>query len=138
METQELKIYSDGGSRGNPGPAASAFVVIKNGELIHKENKFLGVKTNNFAEYTAVLMSMEWLVKNNNKTTVSVLHYVDSELVANQLSGKYKIKSKNLIPLVSKIIFLLNNYKGKVKYIPVRRVKNVLSDALVNEALDEN
>ena len=61
MEKGELKIYCDGGARGNPGPAAAAFLVVENGKTIHEDSKFIGKTTNNVAEYTAVMMDFKWL-----------------------------------------------------------------------------
>jgi len=96
----ELKIYCDGGARGNPGPAAGAFVVLADNKEIAAEGKSFRVATNNEAEYGAVIMAMTWLLKNN---AASVVFYLDSELVVKQLNGVYKIKSKKLLPLAAKI-----------------------------------
>lgn len=138
MRKTVLKIYSDGGSRGNPGPAASAFVVFKNDKMLHKEAKPIGEKTNNYAEYFAVLMALRWLIKKLNQKNVSVKYYLDSELVVNQLKGHYKVKSKNLAPLVLKVFKMMKSFSGSIEYKAVRRENNKISDKLVNESLDEN
>src|SRR3989339_1468923 len=96
MEKENLVIYCDGGSRGNPGPAASAFVAIDKNTIIHKESKFLGNETNNVAEYTAVLLAVSWLSKNLIFNHRYLIINLDSQLVERQLNKKYKIKNKNL------------------------------------------
>ncbi len=134
-----LKIFTDGGSRGNPGPAASAFVVIRGGVELFKDSKFLGDATNNTAEYQALLMAFEWLSANmyiyaNQK----LLFFLDSELVVKQMTGVYKIKDKNLQTLSKKIFNIKKLFSSKVTFIAVRRELNTRADFLVNECLDEN
>ncbi|MGD8743980.1 MAG: ribonuclease HI family protein [Candidatus Woesebacteria bacterium] len=139
MSKGGLQIYCDGGARGNPGPAASAFVVEKAGERVFKDSKFLGENTNNFAEYTAVIMALEWLVQSRDKIKEDeVEFFLDSQLVASQLSGRYKIKSKTLKPLAIKVKEMERESGKKIKYNFVRRKNNKVSDALVNDVLDEN
>lgn len=136
--TVRLKIYCDGGARGNPGPAAAAFVVIKNATVEHKEAEYLGERTNNEAEYAAVIMALNWLRDNNRLTTEKeVVFYLDSELVVKQLSGEFKIKSKKLLPkfLLAKELEKVIGFK--IVYISVPREKNKLADFLVNKALDQ-
>lgn len=129
-----LKIFCDGGARGNPGPAASAIVVSKDGKVIFKNSKYLGVATNNVAEYNAVLLGLNYLEKNPSDVTF----VLDSELVTNQLSGNFKVKNENLKKLFQGIKFLENKLKTKISYTHVLREKNRLADFLVNKALDEN
>lgn len=138
MENFSLKIYCDGGARGNPGPAASSFVVEKQGKVIHKESKFLGTGTNNVAEYNAVVLAVNWLDKNFNFPGEKVLVVLDSELVARQLSGTYKIKNENLRNLFYTIKNLEEKISTKIIYISVPRSKNKIADFLVNKTLDEN
>jgi ribonuclease HI len=133
-----LKIYSDGGSRGNPGPAASAFVVYKKGKIFHKDGMFIGKKTNNYAEYFALLMVFNWLIKELNNEDILVKYYLDSELVVNQLKGRYKVKSKNLIPLFSEASEKIKRFSGRIEFYAIKREINKYSDKLVNEILDEN
>ncbi len=133
-----LIIYGDGGSRGNPGPAAAAFVVHEDGRVLHEEGFFLGETTNNVAEYTCVIKALEWMnqesrIKNQESR---IIFYLDSELVVKQLMGIYKIKSKNLIPLARKIKEMENDLAIKIKFVNVPREKNTEADLLVNQTLD--
>lgn len=139
-EDKELKIYSDGGARGNPGPGASAFVVEKEGRVIHREGKYLGKTTNNLAEYSGALMGVGWLEKNISdfKNIKKVNYFLDSELVVNQLSGKFKIKNENLRNLFYAIKEIEKRIPLKIFYHAIPREKNKLADLLVNKTLDEN
>ncbi|MFZ5932814.1 MAG: ribonuclease HI family protein [Patescibacteria group bacterium] len=132
-----LKIYCDGGARGNPGPAAAAFVVEKNGKVIFREAKFIGESTNNFAEYKAVLLAIEWLLKNKDFEP-EIIFVLDSELVAKQLAGSFKIKNENLRALYFSIKEIEKKISAKIFYTSVPRGKNRLADLLVNKVLDEN
>ena len=92
-----FEIFSDGGSRGNPGPGASAFIVFKDKEILYQQGYFLKRTTNNIAEYFAVLMAMLWLSRNvNNILSNEVNFYLDSELVVKQINGLFKIKNDKL------------------------------------------
>ncbi|AKM83089.1 hypothetical protein A2422_04580 [Candidatus Woesebacteria bacterium RIFOXYC1_FULL_31_51] len=127
-------IYCDGGSRGNPGPAASAFVAVKDNEIVYKESKFLGTETNNIAEYQAVLMALNWIIDSNLKGELIV--NLDSQLVERQINGKYKVKSEKLKKFHKKILDILTNNNLKIKFIWAYRSDNELADTLVNEELD--
>lgn len=133
-----LKIYCDGGARGNPGPAAAAFVVEKKGKVIFKNTKFLGKATNNVAEYSAVLLAMKWLSKFSDKTLDEVRFVLDSELVAKQLAGLFKIKNENLISLYFSVKEEEKKIPLRISFAAVPRNKNRLADLLVNMTLDEN
>jgi len=128
---KNLEIYCDGGARGNPGPAASAFVVYENKKVVHKEGKYLGIATNNVAEYTAVIMALTWLTG-----SADVIFYLDSELVVKQLTGLFKIKNEKLRELAIKVKTLEKNFTGEIVYKNLRREKNSVADSLVNETLD--
>ncbi|SRR3989344_1897151 len=134
------KIYTDGGARGNPGFGAAAFVVLEDGEVIYKGSKFLGTVTNNEAEYTGVIIALEWLRKNITKYLGGeVGFFLDSQLVVQQLNGFYKIKSDNLKSLFTKIKNLTLDLRGvEINYFSIRREENKLADKLVNLKLDEN
>lgn len=133
----KLFIYCDGGSRGNPGLAASAFVAYdQNQKLIFKNGFFLGKATNNFAEYTAVLKSVNWLIENKFSNT-DVEYFLDSQLVVNQLNGQYKIKESTLIDLARKIKSLQSCLDNKIIFNYIPREKNTEADLLVNKTLDE-
>lgn len=133
-----LKIYCDGGARGNPGPAAAAFVVEKNGKVIHKQVKFLGHATNNYAEYSAVILGLAWVSKNVIDLSEQVVFVLDSELVASQLSGIFKIKNESLRNLYFTAKNIEKKITAKIRYVSVPRTKNKIADFLVNRTLDEN
>ncbi len=136
MRKSVLKIYCDGGARGNPGPAAAAFIVVRDGKVIFSKSKYLGVSTNNYAEYSGVLIAVEWLSKNIKERKAGVRFFLDSELVTNQLKGNYKVKSNNLKPLVLKIKEKEKRIPFRISYGSVSRSKNKLADHLVNKVLD--
>lgn len=131
----ELKIFTDGGSRGNPGPSAYGFVIYQNGKKIYSEGEYLGMQTNNYAEYMAVIKSFEWIRKNLNENYIIDL-YCDSLLVASQLSGKFKVKHPSIIQLVKRAKALESHF-SKVSYTHIFREKNTEADSMVNFALDK-
>lgn len=136
---KQLTINCDGGSRGNPGPAAGAFVVSDGNKEIFSSGKFLGNETNNVAEYSAVLLAFEWLNDNaKDLENSSVAFILDSELVVRQLTGVYKIKNQNLKELAEKIMSIKKNLPMEISFRNVLREKNATADALVNRTLDEN
>lgn len=138
MSEKNLKIFCDGGARGNPGPAASAFVVYKDGKQFHKASKFIGKTTNNVAEYSAVIMALEWLTEEDTKEIDTTSFVLDSELVTKQLNGLYKIKNEKLRQLVIMAKDLEKKINGRVTYTWSPRSKNKVADSLVNKELDEN
>lgn len=132
---EPLKIYCDGGARGNPGPAASAFVVVGNYEkILVKKGKYIGATTNNVAEYMAVLLALDWVAKNN--ITLSPTFFLDSQLIVNQLNGVYKIRDKKLIHLAHKAKEKEKILQVKIFYRLIARSQNKTADFLVNKALD--
>lgn len=133
-----LIIYCDGGARGNPGPAAGAFVVEKNGKVIYKEAKYLGRQTNNQAEYKATLLALQWLSIQPPKPSAKIIVTLDSELVVNQLRGVYKIKNEALRNLYATVKNIEKNIAAGISYRSVPRTKNKIADFLVNKTLDEN
>lgn len=134
-----LVIYTDGGSRGNPGPSAYAFLTYLNGELVYKESEFLGLKTNNFAEYSGVLSALNWLNLNKEKLFFDqIIFYLDSELVVRQLTGEYRIKNKTLKEFVLQIKKIEKVIGKKIDFISIPREKNKQADFLLNKTLDEN
>lgn len=128
-------IYTDGGSRGNPGPSASGFVILDEAEhLIEEGGEYLGIATNNQAEYHAVRLALEAA----SKRGVQVAHFrIDSLLVVNQLTGIYKIKNRDLWPVHQRIKDLVGDFK-QVTFTHVRREFNQEADAMVNKILDEH
>lgn len=139
LNSQKLIICTDGGSRGNPGPSAIG-VVIKNTDenIIKKYGEFLGEKTNNEAEYEAVIFALKkakalFGKEAAKKTEINIK--MDSELVKKQLSGEYKIEEERLFPYFIKIWNLKIDFK-KVEFQHIPREQNKEADKLVNEALD--
>ena len=131
-------ITTDGGSRGNPGLAACAFVVRDEyGKYLYSHGQFLGIKTNNQAEYHAVLVSLEWL-ENQPERPASVTWQADSMLVVHQIMGDWKIKDVKMRSLremcYSKLNHLFPDKQYTFVYIP--RAENYAADAIVNEILD--
>ena len=138
--TEGLIIYTDGGSRGNPGPAAigAVFTSIA-GHVVKQYGKTIGVKTNNEAEYEAVLFALTKARALYGKATVKAMPVevrVDSELVARQLTGQYKIEEERLWPLFMKIWNARLDF-GSLTFRHVPRSENRAADQLVNEALDQ-
>lgn len=131
---RELVINTDGGSRGNPGPAAIG-VVISTPDGAHLESfgEYIGETTNNQAEYCAVVRAIEEAAK-YRPTRIRFL--LDSELVVKQLNGQYKVKNADLMPLYSKIVQHIHNQEVTFKH--VRREQNTLADIEVNKALDNH
>lgn len=135
---KKWKVFCDGGSRGNPGPAAAAFVVEENGKVITKRGVYLGKATNNAAEYKAAIVALKWIVKKGDKVPSEITFIHDSELIARQLSGLYKIKNENLRNLYATAKAIQNNIPAKIVYTTVKRENNKIADFLVNKTLDEN
>jgi ribonuclease HI len=131
---QKVVVHVDGGARGNPGPAAVAAVASDpGGEPLAERNAFIGEATNNVAEYRAVLLGLE-LARELGASEVEVVN--DSELVARQIGGEYRVKHAGLKPLYLETMKALREFDSwSVR--PVRREGNVRADELVNEALDE-
>lgn len=136
-----LEINTDGGSRGNPGPAAIGVYAASAGSEVFTISETIGETTNNVAEYTAVLRSLEAI--GEKKIFTEKLKYIlDSELILRQIVGKYKVKQPHLLVLRQKIVKLINDLKesGQIKlltFVNVPREQNKKADALVNEALDK-
>ena len=128
-----VKLFTDGGARGNPGPAAAAFVLQEDdGTVLDARGDAIGVQTNNVAEYTALLNGLRRAVE-LGVTEVEVVS--DSELMVKQMRGEYKIKNAALRELSVEAARLARAV-GTVTYTSVRREHNKLADQLVNEALD--
>ena len=133
----KIKIYTDGASRGNPGPASYGFMITNGkGDLLKEEGKVLGITTNNVAEYTGVFEALSF-VKNNLPDGVTQIElFADSKLVVEQLSGRYKIKAKHLKEIIEKIQILAIDLGGVI-YSHIPREQNRSADKLANEALDK-
>ncbi len=128
-----LTIHTDGGARGNPGPAAIGVVIASDGQVLKKLSRTIGATTNNQAEYQAVHAALTEALA-LGATQVEL--FADSELIVKQIRGEYKIKNPELGPWVIKIHSLVNQI-GQVTFTAIRREQNQLADALVNQALDQ-
>ena len=129
----KAKLFTDGGSRGNPGPAAYAFVLeAEDGTVLDARGESIGVATNNVAEYSALVAGLERAIE----TGVGELEVVsDSELMVKQMRGEYRVKNRDLQALFLEASRAAREL-GRVTYTHVRREHNELADRLVNEALD--
>jgi ribonuclease HI len=130
-----LTIFTDGASRGNPGPASYGFVITgEDGKVIYEEGKYIGTTTNNVAEYSAVLTALQHVTENIPSVS-AVNFFADSRLVVEQLNGRFKIKNENLKRLILEIKNLEQKF-ARVTYTHVYREKNKIADKLANLALD--
>jgi ribonuclease HI len=132
----ELQLYSDGGSRGNPGPAALAYLALnQSGVVIKADSRFIGEATNNQAEYNALIAALEFA---KAVKAQEVKCHLDSELVAKQLKGDYSVKNPELRKLWRKAAELKDGFK-KISFVNVPRTNPyiVRADALLNKTLDE-
>lgn len=133
-ETSKLIIYTDGGARGNPGPAAYGVVIYNHsGKILKKFCQYLGEKTNNEAEYEGIIAALGE-AKSLGGEEVEIR--LDSELAVRQLNNIYRAKNLRLLELVMRVRNLETSFK-KVKYFHVPREKNRLADSLVNQAIDQ-
>lgn len=138
-KSKTYTIYCDGGARGNPGPAAYGFVVYSDGSKVYEEGKFIGDTTNNVAEYSAVIAALKYISgQSANEELLTISFILDSQLVAEQLSGRWKIKNENLRKLVVTVKELERELHAKISYRNVPREQNKEADRLVNLALDNN
>lgn len=130
-----IHIFTDGGSRGNPGPSASGYVIMTtNEEIIDEGGEYLGITTNNQAEYQAVKLGLQNAIKFKPDT---IHFFIDSELVVKQMNGQYKIRNRDLWPIHSDIKKLAEQF-NKVDFTHVRREFNKLADSQVNQILDSH
>lgn len=133
-------MQTDGGSRGNPGPAGAGAVVLNDrGKILKKANVFLGTMTNNEAEYRAIILGLETLKKFLGKDKVKNLEIearLDSELVCRQLNGEYQIKEEKLVPLFVQVWNSRVADFKKLRFTHIPREQNVIADQLANEAMD--
>ncbi len=139
--SKKLIIFTDGGARGNPGPAAVGVVIkTEEGQILATISQTLGETTNNVAEYQGVVAALEWIKKNkqiNKYANMQIVQFfLDSKLVVNQLNGLYKIKENHLKELILKVRQLEQEVGGDIYYGLIPREKNWEADSLVNKALD--
>jgi ribonuclease HI len=137
----QFTLYADGGARGNPGPAGAGAVVFDSGgKRVVEVSDYLGVATNNIAEYEAILRGLtklaeEYLPEHLKESDLTIR--MDSKLVIEQLKGNYKVKHPNLVPRYMEVKNLLARSFGKVSFEHVYREKNTDADELANRAMDK-
>ena len=130
---RELVVYSDGASRNNPGEAGAGVYIMQDGKPLERIARYLGMTTNNIAEYTAAIAGLERAVQLGAS---SVKLFADSELLVKQINGLYKVKNEGLKPLHARAKELIAKIgRVEVQYIP--RAMNKEADALANKAIDE-
>lgn len=138
-QTKILNIYTDGGSRGNPGPAAlGVYIENETGTILAAIGEAIGNGTNNVAEYSAITAGFSWAIQNKNKMPhlLRINFFMDSQLATQQLNGIYKVKN----PKLREFIFLIKQKEAEmgipVYYSHIPREENKKADKLVNMALD--
>lgn len=134
---EKIIIYTDGGARGNPGPAGIG-IVVTCGSEIKEISKYIGEATNNQAEYAAVVDALNFIKNKYGSEEINLEFMIDSELVVEQLNGRYKVKNEGLKPLFEDVQSLLLDINGQATFTHVRREKNKEADKLVNDALDKH
>ena len=128
-----LKIFTDGGARGNPGIAGyGVYIEDENKRMIFEEGKFLGIKTNNEAEYMGLIGALTWVEENAPEAEIEINS--DSQLLVRQMKGIYKVKAINLKSLWAKAKEL--SFGKKIGFKEIRRELNFKADSLANEAMD--
>jgi ribonuclease HI len=125
-------IYTDGGARGNPGPAGAGAVILQDGNVLAEISEFLGTQTNNVAEYTALVLALK---KALQLGLADVEVRMDSELIVKQMQGEYKVKNAGLKPLFLEVVNLSKKFSS-FHISHVRREENSAADSLANQAMD--
>lgn len=134
MKSKTIKLYSDGACRGNPGlGGAGAVITDEDGHILWQGKEFLGHCTNNIAEYKALILGLKGALSENYQ---NLDVYLDSELLAHQINGLYKVKNENLKKLMSEVRGLLSSFQA-VQIRHVLRCHNARADRLANLAIDE-
>jgi ribonuclease HI len=140
IKSEKIVVYTDGGSRGNPGPSGVGVVISgPKGQVIKEYSQAIGNKTNNEAEYGAVILALQkikHLFGKHKTRDLNIEIKMDSELVARQLGGKYKIVEEKLFPLFIKVWNLKMDF-GNISFTEIPREKNREADRLANQALDK-
>jgi ribonuclease HI len=133
-----IHVFTDGGSRGNPGEAASGVYITEDGQELASFGIRLGITTNNVAEYTAVIEAFNWLLTHREKISNSsgISFFMDSKLVASQLSGLFKVKHPNMQPLFLSVKQKEKQLGLRITYTHIPREENKMADRMVNAALD--
>ena len=134
----KVKIFTDGGSRGNPGISGFGVVMMdEKKQIVFEASKYLGIKTNNEAEYEGLIFALNWLKDNYIEQDISEAEFnADSELMIKQMQGIYKVKAINLKELNKQAREFVLTIKAKIKFVTIKRELNSEADALANEAMD--
>ena len=140
-----IYINTDGGARGNPGPAGIGVVFFdKDGQELYKYKEYIGEATNNTAEYRAIIKALDlitkskWFLRCQGNGEARIICRLDSQLVVEQLCGNYKVKNSNILELVSEAKLLINKIQIPIEFIHIRREENKIADKLVNKAIDQH
>ncbi|MFA5010261.1 MAG: ribonuclease HI family protein [Patescibacteria group bacterium] len=131
-------LYTDGGARGNPGPAAIGGVIFDASNQVVKEfSRYIGETTNNQAEYRALVFGLTQITKlvGTKTSQTKITAFLDSELVVKQLKGEYRVRDADLQPLYAQVVKLAQPFQ-QISFTHIRREKNQHADRLVNQALD--
>jgi len=139
MVLDQINVFTDGGSRGNPGPAAIGVLIeTTSKKTLLQYGQTIGETTNNIAEYEAFSYSLNWLCKQTIPHATLIVWHLDSLLVVNQLNGLWRVKDKKLLPIYQKIVSLLKKSGFKYRICHIPREQNAGADAMVNRALDRD
>lgn len=135
----EINVYTDGGSRGNPGHSGYGLVIYDDHQnILYQEARYLGIRTNNEAEYSGLIGALNWINTNKNNYPITQINFhSDSQLMIRQLQGIYKVKAPNLIPIFRQAKELIASISLPFVFQDVRREFNRLADELANRAMDE-
>lgn len=132
-----ITIFTDGGSRGNPGPAGAGAAIYKGEKEIGSVSKFLGIQTNNWAEYEALILALETTHRLLGSPVTSLVTVkMDSELIVKQMKGEYKVKNPDMKIKHQRVKELILESFPKIEFVHVRRELNKRADELANEAMD--
>ena len=142
LKIYSLTVYTDGASRGNPGKSgAGIFIIDEDNKKTISLKQYLGILTNNEAEYRAFIIALEYLSKSkftNGDEIFNILFLTDSQLLINQINGVYSVKSPNIIPLYNKAKKLIENLNAAYSFKHIPRSLNFKADKLANSAIDCN
>ncbi len=130
---ETIEIFTDGGSRGNPGPSGGGYAIYRGGKLVAKGSNFYGEKTNNQAEYLAIRDALRHAHEQYGELKVEC--YMDSKLAVEQMNGEWKVKSENVRPLFNEVRRIADQF-NHFRISHVRREQNTVADQLANEAMD--
>ena len=134
-----IHVYTDGGARGNPGPAAiGVYITDEKEKVLHSFGKTIGVATNNVAEYEAIIAAFTWLLAHPQMVQAQkeIHFFLDSLLLVSQINGQFKVKSPHLQELLLRLREKAAQITLDIRYLHIPREKNKKADALVNAALD--